>query len=97
MTAHTPGPWSIERGQVRNAHGEALASVPYTLGGPEDAANGRLIAAAPELYAVLRWILRNAGYESGEAEPTLHDLQVARVHLDRARALLQRIDGEVTP
>lgn len=87
MTAHTPGPWSIERGQVRNAHGEALASVPYTLGGPEDAANGRLIAAAPELAYLLRTIL-DVWDDHHIIGPTVyHD----------ARAILRTIDGEVNP
>lgn len=47
---HTPGPWTYDgKGTVRSREGWALASVPYTLGGPQDATNARLMAAAPDL------------------------------------------------
>lgn len=56
----------------------------------EDWANFRLIAAAPELLQVLQDVLRSAGYESGEAEPTLRGLQVGLKYLDAARAAIAK-------
>jgi hypothetical protein len=50
---HSPGPWSVDRGQLRDAEGNALASVPYNLGDEQDLANGRLLAAAPAMLAAL--------------------------------------------
>ena len=52
--------WTCERGRIVNAGGDVLASVPYTLGDEHDHANGRLMAAAPELLAACedaaRWL-----------------------------------------
>lgn len=95
MNAHTPGPWSRSDGwaptlQVvdhENIYGAAPAGVVakvvrasqdgvYT---PEKEANARLIAAAPEMYAlVLEYVARFTGQQNA--------------HFDRARALLARID-----
>jgi len=46
--------WTNDKGQIRNGEGWVVASVPYTLGGGEDARNARLIAAAPELLEQLK-------------------------------------------
>lgn len=54
---HTPGPWSIDDGQIRNSEGDSLGSVPCTLGDETDAANGRLMAAAPELLEACSRVL----------------------------------------
>lgn len=51
QTNHTPGPWQLDRGQIRDANGNALASYPYSLGGEADHANAILAAAAPDLLA----------------------------------------------
>lgn len=57
--AHTPGPWHHDRGNILTADGRCLATV---FSGPcasleEADANGRLIAAAPELLEALRTLL----------------------------------------
>ena len=46
-------PWTFDAatGQIRNAEGWALASVPRTLGDAQDLANGQLMAQAPALLA----------------------------------------------
>jgi hypothetical protein len=54
---YSPAPWQAERGAIRNELGDVLASVPYTLGDDQDHANGRLIAAAPELADAARALL----------------------------------------
>jgi hypothetical protein len=62
-TAHSPAPWSIDRGQLRDRDGNALAQVPIFpdgIGGPEDLANGQLMAAAPDMAEALRIILYQA-------------------------------------
>jgi len=53
----SPGPWHVDRNHIRNAEDDALASVPFTLGDEQDAANARLMAAAPDLLAALRELL----------------------------------------
>lgn len=55
---YTPGPWHIDGAQIRDAGGQALASVPYALGDDTDRANARLIAAAPELAAAALALLQ---------------------------------------
>lgn len=50
------GPWSFDRGQLRDKDGNALASFPIHpggLGGPEDSRNGALCALLPDLLATL--------------------------------------------
>lgn len=54
---HTPGPWHYAEGYVRDSAGNALASIPYTLGDFTDRANGELMAAAPELLEACRFAL----------------------------------------
>lgn len=60
---HTPGPWTIRTEKrtrlVCDAHGNQIAAIrPVKRYGVEgdDAANARLIAAAPEMYEALRII-----------------------------------------
>ena len=65
---HTPGPWEIEQqekclppyivpAQVDNNNFYCIAK----LHGPDNAANARLIAAAPDLLAALkRWLPRHS-------------------------------------
>lgn len=50
--SHTPGPWKVDRPYIRGA-GRAIATLESGRNEVEDAANARLIAAAPELYEAL--------------------------------------------
>jgi len=50
--------WTLERGTIRNEDGDALATVPYSLGDEADHRRARLIAAAPELLAAVRGLLQ---------------------------------------
>ena len=59
MTKHTPAPWTTDRGHILDSDRNVLASVPYSLGDAQDHANARLIAAAPELLAVCKDVLRH--------------------------------------
>lgn len=95
MTAYTPAPWHLDRGQVRTSSGDVVASYPYTLGDAVDHANGRLIAAAPELADMLRAIV-NAAYLSDTklAQTNPRRQQAIEQAEHDARELLRRIDGE---
>ncbi len=71
-TTHTPGPWKVGKHlhtrrltadnavEVQDARGYMVAML-FTanrgMDGVEDAANARLIAAAPELYAALKALM----------------------------------------
>ena len=85
-TAHSPAPWSIDRGQLRDRDGNALAQVPIFpdgIGGPEDLANGRLMAAAPDLAGALGALL--AGVTAGKTRDDLtQEAERARLALTRA-------------
>ena len=47
--SHTPGPWKVDRPYIRGA-GRVIASLESGRNEVEDAANARLITAAPELF-----------------------------------------------
>lgn len=51
MSKHTPGPWTVSGGTIRNLHGHLVADFHST------DADARLIAAAPELLAALQLIV----------------------------------------
>ena len=63
MKAHTPGPWHVSRSGIDrlvyadSEHAFDLAIV--RSGGDDDEvnANARLIAAAPDLLAALKWVI----------------------------------------
>ena len=65
MANFTPGPWIVdEHLDIRNKRSHVIAQVshmPGKIGGkdvfnPKSMANARLIAAAPEMYAILKWL-----------------------------------------
>lgn len=53
--SHTPGPWKVDRPYIRGT-GRAIASLESWHNEVEDAANARLIAAAPEMLECLEHI-----------------------------------------
>lgn len=108
MTAHTPGPWHTERAYYVGADDNEYSIIGMTDCGRPDfysepvsvrvadaytEPDARLIAAAPELLGALQGIIRNAGYESGEAPPSLNDLRVSIRYLDAARAAIAKATG----
>ena len=56
--SYTPGPWKVDRPYIRGA-GRVIASLESGRNEVEDAANAPLIAAAPELYEMLKEALIN--------------------------------------
>lgn len=66
--AHTPGPWTVQEGEVTAAEGDVIIAEMVGRGRPcavenpiEAEANARLIAAAPDLLAALRLIVEHSG------------------------------------
>ena len=83
---HTQGPWTINGiDTVLSASANRTVAKVYR---PED--DARLIAAAPELLEAAEWVIRNAGYEKGEASPSLKELCVSRYRLDNLRAAIAK-------
>jgi len=52
IKGYTPGPWKVDRPYIRGA-GRVIATLESGRNEGEDAANARLIAAAPELFEAL--------------------------------------------
>jgi hypothetical protein len=57
-TKHTPGPWTFDDklGHVQSSKVQRIIAFIAHGGGPESLANGKLIAAAPELLTALERI-----------------------------------------
>lgn len=75
--SHTPGPWKWlgepgKRGTLNSASGEVIEHAPYEgmwfarYNAEEDAANARLIAAAPELFVALKALTSNPHLDLGD-------------------------------
>ena len=92
--------WSFdaEHGQIIDAHGWALGSVPRTIGGPSDLENGRLMAAAPELVYHLERLcgcLTEAMEFAQRVSPgTGHNAGMWHAAVQEARALIARARSE---
>lgn len=60
MSKHTPGPWHLEHHEVHA--GDGCEFIAYFDPRAETGrANARLIAAAPEMFEALRWVLPSHG------------------------------------
>lgn len=74
-TAYTPGPWRFDtkRGAIVTSSGDAVAVVCFHGADSlaQENANGRLLAAAPELLAALRELLTEAARSGLEACPAV--------------------------
>ena len=92
-TTHTQGPWTTQGGFVYDSESRIVCD-PHALDdkaarripGREREANARLIAAAPELYAVLERALR---------ELRVHDMAYDVIR--DAAAILAQAEGKGTP
>lgn len=62
-TPPSGSPWTSDRGQIRDKDGDAIASIPYSLGGMTDEANRRLILAAPVLLEAAQEALQELGLD----------------------------------
>lgn len=86
---YTPGPWRKDTSapfNIRDCHSRPVATCAVYLGPNIEEANARLIAAAPDMFNVLRMIDKLAGETPFTGR--LHYAVVA------ARTLMARIEGE---
>lgn len=89
IKGYTPGPWKVDRPYIRGA-GRAIAALESGHNEVEDAANARLIAAAPELYEALLDL-----YKAFVIEEISIDAGVrARLRARDALALVRGDEGE---
>ena len=97
MTQHTPGPWLLRpytpcgenRGYTvtKDTGDVVIADVTTSILDPDIVAvNARLIAAAPEMLALLERLIEV------DANPTADSLDITSV-ADEARVLLAKIEG----
>lgn len=96
-TQHTPGPWRYEKANPSPTTGEHLiagAKPGYLAeirdcGSGDVSANARLIAAAPDLLACLRQLVKDAD-DTGES---LKVWYAAHPHLEAAREAIAKATG----
>ena len=89
MSAHTPGPWAMTQNPVDvSIHSDRRLIAGVRLGkgtrAGEDAANARLIAAAPDIFHALELFV-SAVSTNGEFHALSHELEVGRKALGAAR------------
>lgn len=107
MTRHTPGPWRADAQYIGAVNGSPVPIASSHLewftapGGPaheEACANARLIAAAPDLLAALRWAASMAEEailvrENGDdPEDTPEVIAMHREELEAARAAIAKAE-----
>ena len=106
MSQHTPGPWKLcDSSWVTNhrdidapTHG-ALAVVVWRMEddarSPECEANARLIAKAPELYKIVRWIVdMKQGVDKNCGQYNHYTLKLGSEVMDEMARLVAEIEGE---
>jgi hypothetical protein len=79
--SHTPGPWHFRDGSglVRDDHKNVIADVWQDYGSDTSRANLRLVTAAPDLLAALRFIANDCPIKQ---------------HADIARAAIEKAEGQ---
>ena len=83
MTEFTPGPWSAYKGIVWTSKDDIVADCNGTIfDPPEDDANARLIAAAPDLLSALGMLVK-----------MIEDDDWTTVELDEAREAIAKAEG----
>jgi hypothetical protein len=97
MSAHTPGPWSVEKERdfwnVTSVQGDIVGIEGLYRCDGSDEANARLIAAAPELLEALRYMLRRYVelVESGDAGDWNPETETEVIE---ARAAIAKAEGK---
>ena len=90
-TQHTPGPWTIRTERrtrlVCDEHGNQISAIRpvkrYGVAG-DDAANARLIAAAPTMYEALKALVESLDWESKRSGTTYAGHEDARAAIAKA-------------
>jgi hypothetical protein len=100
MSKHTCGPWTHRNGRIFQTDREELtiAKVAIAFDGDYSVANGRLLAAAPELLDALENLVIDANtvaacYSRNPGNFALA-LQTMRLSIEQARAAIAKATGE---
>lgn len=95
MSAHTPGPWSVNLYEFtgRAAVVSETMHIASLTAKPETNANARLIAAAPELLEALRYIACEQSGWTFKVDPLEHARSVVEEMRDKARAAIAKAEG----
>ena len=83
MTAHTPGPWHSVGLTIRDRDARTIARMEYRY--PEVANDARLIAAAPELLAMVMDLTAHLDAHPGRTRDDEALLDEARAAIAKAR------------
>ena len=90
MSGHTPGPWTVTPDSFVMAGSRPSIGVARIITHAQEfVANARLIAAAPELLALLK-LLRDDWFEPHYG---LNDIGYAALLRDRIRAAIAKAEG----
>ncbi len=92
MTHHTPGPWTVSCGDIVRAGNRIVADCERLAYAdrprpsvPEDCANARLIASAPDMLDALEAVYTSASVGSDSARTAV----IPRKLYDRIRAIVE--------
>jgi hypothetical protein len=106
MSKHTPGPWGVgsaprsahtNKDKCLYIHGADPYAMVCELGSekhPEHQANARLIAAAPDLLAALRDVLRYCVTSSGLPDLGKGRTPEQQAAMNQARAAIEKAEGQ---
>jgi hypothetical protein len=94
ITKPTPGPWRVEDRYVRALKVKDIAEVPSggVMHGKVDAANARLIAAAPDLLDALTGVLALTRTGTHPDDKTEHCCRICAA-IVKARAAVAKAEG----
>lgn len=91
----SPAPWQPKFMQVLDAEGKLVAQAQYR----KDAQNVAMLAAGPELLAIMQLIMMDADSEpDGEYLQGVGKGRVAvhRVYIEQARQIIAKVTGEAS-
>lgn len=95
MAEYTKGPWEYNECEscIEVPTKCVLADVLEDFSDDELVANGRLMAAAPDLYEALKKLTAEASGFVAMADPQVHGIRVLKLRITEARAALAKADG----
>lgn len=101
MSKHTPGPWNIAQESIDKewhivtaSGGRIMANVHIEAGNEMDAANARLIAAAPDLLAACKDVARQANMNIDADDPdNWHLAEITRSAVELVFAAIAKAEG----
>lgn len=91
MSKFTPGPWIKSLNEIETTDGQTIATVSRERDGFVQA-NLNLLAAAPDLYAILSRILR--AHDTNNNGAVMGEAVLCHQFAEIARAALAKADGQ---